>query len=62
MTVLPNATHLIEGQITSVNNINIYSCHHNKEIIVMATMKLLIQQTAANLSSEICYDTVIESH
>ena len=41
MTVLHNATHLIEGQIISVNNINLYSCHHSKEIVVMATMKIV---------------------
>jgi len=41
MIVLHNATHLIEGQINYVNNINLNSCHHNKEIIVMATMKIV---------------------
>jgi len=41
MTVLHNATHLIEGQITYVNNINLYSCHHNNFLIVMATMKIV---------------------
>jgi len=39
MTFLHTTTNLIEGKITSVNNTNLYSCHHNKEIIVMATMK-----------------------
>jgi hypothetical protein len=41
MTVPHNVTHLIEGQIIFVDNTKPYNCHHNKEIIVMATMKIV---------------------
>jgi len=62
MTVLHNATHLIEGQITSVNNTNLTAAMTIRKLLWWQPWRLLIQQTATNLSSEICYDTVIQSH